>query len=118
MGRYGLISDTMQKTTVVLWNGTVLEASPANNSDLFWGIRGAGHNFGVVVESTFETWPDNGGLHYNVDMVFTDDSIDGVLDTVSDVIRAGLSPDVFLILGYVFDSKRMKVRDLGPRRPA
>ncbi|KAK9777219.1 putative FAD-binding PCMH-type domain-containing protein [Seiridium cardinale] len=108
MGRYGLISDAMLRAKVVLWNGTIVEASEKANSDLFWGLRGAGHNLGVVVESTYKTWPDEGGLHYNADMVFTDDSVHGVVETARNIIEDGLDPSLFLILGYVYDAEAKK----------
>ncbi|KAH7408321.1 hypothetical protein DE146DRAFT_752456 [Phaeosphaeria sp. MPI-PUGE-AT-0046c] len=108
MGRYGLISDALLHAKVALWNGTILEASEAVNSDLFWGLRGAGHNLGVVIESTYRTWPDEGGMHYNADMIFTEDSIDGVVDTYRAVVENGLDPSLFLILGYIYDADAKK----------
>ncbi|KAI1433779.1 hypothetical protein GGR50DRAFT_688050 [Xylaria sp. CBS 124048] len=108
MGKYGLISDAMLKAKVALWNGTIVEASNEMNPDLFWGLRGAGHNLGVVIESTFKTWPDKGGMHYNADMIFTDDSIEGVIETSRSIIEDGLDPGLFLIIGYVFDTSTMK----------
>lgn len=110
MGRYGLISDALLHAKVALWNGTIVEASDKVNSDLFWGLRGAGHNLGVVIESTYNTWPDEGGLHYNADMVFTDDSLDGVVDTYREIIKDGLDSSLFLILSYMYDAEAMKVR--------
>ncbi|KAK3497845.1 uncharacterized protein B0T23DRAFT_452018 [Neurospora hispaniola] len=58
-------------------------------------MRGAGHKLGVIVEPTFKTYPDKGGMHYNADMIFTDDSIDGVLQTTKNVIKTGLDCSVF-----------------------
>jgi FAD/FMN-containing dehydrogenase len=110
MGRYGLISDALLQAKVALWNGTIVEASEKVNPDLFWGLRGAGHNFGVVLESTYKTWPDEGGLHYNADMVFTDDSLDGVVNTYREIVQDGLDPSLFLILGYMYDADAKKVR--------
>lgn len=110
MGRYGLISDALLHAKVALWNGTILEASESINSDLFWGLRGAGHSLGVVIESTYKTWPDEGGLHYNADMIFTDDSIDGVVNTYRAMVEEGLDPSLFLILGYVYGADAEKVR--------
>ncbi|KAL3477598.1 FAD-binding domain-containing protein [Aspergillus californicus] len=108
MGTYSLTSDGLRRAKVALWNGTIVEASEEKNADLFWAIRGAGHNFGVVLESTFETWPDKGGLHYNADMVFTDDSLEGVINVANRVIEEGLDPAVGLIIGYVFNTDFMK----------
>lgn len=108
MGRYGLISDALLQAKVALWNGTIVEASETVNSDLFWGLRGAGHNFGVVIESTYKTWPDEGGLHYNADMVFTDDSLEGVVGTYRRIVEDGLDPSLFLILGYMYDAEAKK----------
>ncbi|KAK3395742.1 hypothetical protein B0T20DRAFT_487168 [Sordaria brevicollis] len=108
MGKHGLMIDSLLRIKVALWNGTIVEASETSHPDLFWGMRGAGHNFGVVIESTFKTYPDEGGMHYNADMVFTDSSIDAVLETTKSIIEAGLHPSVFFILGYLFNATTMK----------
>jgi FAD/FMN-containing dehydrogenase len=35
---------------VVLANGSAVTASASSYSDLFWALKGAGHNFGIVSE--------------------------------------------------------------------
>lgn len=109
MGKYGLMSDALLRAEVALWNGSVVEASESVNPDLFWGLRGAGHNLAVVVEATFKTWPDEGGMHYNADMVFSHDSLEGVVAVAKRIIEDGLGPAVFFILGFVFDVQEMQV---------
>jgi len=52
-GQYGLVIDNLLVARVVIANGTVLECSEEKNSDLFFGIRGGGSNFGVVTEFTY-----------------------------------------------------------------
>lgn len=52
-GKYGLTIDNMLSARVALANGTVVTASLEENQDLFWGIRGGGCNFGIVVEFVF-----------------------------------------------------------------
>lgn len=50
-GRYGLASDQLTSARMVLANGTAVTVSAESNPDLFWAIRGAGHNFGIVTEA-------------------------------------------------------------------
>lgn len=49
-GQYGLITDQLVEARMVLANGKAVTVSPNSYPDLFWGIRGAGHNFGIVTE--------------------------------------------------------------------
>lgn len=55
-GQYGLGADQILSARVVLANGTAVKASNTENSDLFWALRGAGHNFGVVTEVEYKLY--------------------------------------------------------------
>ena len=50
---HGLALDNLVAAEVVTADGSVLEVSDDENSDLFWGIRGGGGNFGVVTRFDF-----------------------------------------------------------------
>ncbi|CAI6013663.1 unnamed protein product [Clonostachys chloroleuca] len=56
-GAHGLVIDNLLSATVVLPSGGIVRASENENQNLFWGLRGAGHNFGVVVEFEFKLHP-------------------------------------------------------------
>ncbi len=68
MGRkVGAACHAVQSATVVLAEGSVVVASATENPDLFWAIRGAGGNFGVVASMTVRLVQLNqifGGLAY------------------------------------------------------
>ncbi|KAF2996169.1 hypothetical protein E8E14_003466 [Neopestalotiopsis sp. 37M] len=99
-GEYGLIIDVISKLRVALWNGTIIDVTADENEDLFWAMRGAGHNFGIVLDYTFETFPlKNDGQNYNGDMTFTLDSLEGVLGAINELIPdqdPGLAMDFFI----------------------
>ncbi|GAA5114373.1 FAD-binding protein [Pseudonocardia adelaidensis] len=52
--RHGLTIDHIRAVDVVLADGRLVRASATENPELFWAVRGAGANFGVVVAFEFE----------------------------------------------------------------
>ncbi|KAG1687600.1 hypothetical protein DVH05_004690 [Phytophthora capsici] len=54
---YGLAADQTTEMRVVLYNGTVVTASPTENPDLFWALRGGGAgSFGIVTLFTIKAY--------------------------------------------------------------
>lgn len=55
--KYGLSIDNLLSAEVVTADGRVLTASEDENADLYWAVRGAGSNFGVVTSMLFRLRP-------------------------------------------------------------
>ena len=57
MGKYGLAADNLVSVDIVTGDGRVLRASQDEHRDLFWAVRGAGANFGVVASLEYRLHP-------------------------------------------------------------
>jgi FAD/FMN-containing dehydrogenase len=55
--QHGLTCDNVVSYTVVTAEGDVVRATVDEHPDLFWGLRGGGGNFGIVVEFEFRLHP-------------------------------------------------------------
>ena len=55
-GMHGLIADSLLSVRMVTASGQVVTASETENSDLFWGVRGAGANFGIITSATYRLY--------------------------------------------------------------
>ncbi len=64
-GKYGLACDNVLSVEMVTADAHVITASPTEHADLFWGVRGAGANLGIVTSFEYRlhsVGPVFGGL--------------------------------------------------------
>ena len=79
-----MIADQFLSMNVVLANGDLKTID--NKSDLWWGMQGAGHNFGVVTSVTSKVYDVT---HYDwaiETIVFSGDKVEEVYDAVNKYI--------------------------------
>lgn len=93
-GRYGLVADNLLSARMVLANGTAITVSDTERSDLFWAIRGAGHNFGIYTEIKVkiydrepaqDEWAADG-------FIFTEDKLESVFTIVNGWLESPKRP--------------------------
>ncbi|KAK9233945.1 hypothetical protein V1525DRAFT_391934 [Lipomyces kononenkoae] len=81
----GLLANTSRLLTIcsvsvklVLADGSIATASEAENSELFWAVRGAGQNFGVAVEFVYRLYEQPNHVWAGV-LAFSPDKIEAVV---------------------------------------
>jgi FAD binding domain/Berberine and berberine like len=57
MSKFGAVCDNVLSLDVVTADGEMLTCSETQNTDLFWGMRGAGANFGVTTSFRYRLHP-------------------------------------------------------------
>jgi hypothetical protein len=55
--KYGLSADSVNRFELVSADGEKINASATENTDLFWGLRGGGGNFGIVTGMEIRLYP-------------------------------------------------------------
>lgn len=85
MGERGFMIDNVESLRVVLASGEIVDVSPTSHPDLWWAMRGAGGNFGIVVSSVMKAYPtlaaQNGAWVGN--LIFSEDKIESVVLAVN-----------------------------------
>jgi FAD/FMN-containing dehydrogenase len=82
----GLTADNLLSADVVTADGRLLTASPTENEELFWGLRGGSGNFGVVTSFLYRLH-EVGPIIYGGMMVCLPDRADEVLRFMRDYMR-------------------------------
>ena len=63
---FGLTIDSLRAVEMVTADGRVVRASNNEEPELFWGLRGAGANFGIATSLEFDLHEFSGNLHRGV----------------------------------------------------
>jgi hypothetical protein len=113
-GIYGVISDSLLSADIVLPSGELVEASNHKNADLFWALKGAGSNFGVVTSLTFQVYDSpNTGMVMNADMIFPV-SLNGTLWKFAKSFLGKQPKELSMGFSVTFDPTSQQACDPGP----
>jgi FAD/FMN-containing dehydrogenase len=90
-GHHGLVADQFVSMNVVLANGTLVKVD--TNSDLWWAMKGAGHNFGIVTSLTTKVY-DIEHTDWAIETItFSGDKVEAVYQAANDyLIKNGTQP--------------------------
>ncbi|MGP3533358.1 LLM class flavin-dependent oxidoreductase [Microbacterium sp. RD1] len=99
LGReHGLTIDHLRAVEIVLADGSLVRADAQTNPDLFWAVRGAGANLGIVTSFEFEV--DEVGNVGWAQLAFDASEIEGFLTGFGRIMaEAPRDLTAFLILG-------------------
>ena len=94
-GELGLMIDALESVRIITASGKIVEASRTKHAELFWGIRGAGANFGIITSATYKV-PNaiNNGEVLNADFLFpaaANQSVYEILESFDDTLPSGLT---------------------------
>ncbi|KAJ3948381.1 uncharacterized protein N0V96_002630 [Colletotrichum fioriniae] len=109
-GQYGLASDQVISAKVVLPDGKLVTASDDENPDLFWALRGAGHNFGIVTEWQYRVHDvKNTKWSYQI-LIYLGDKLEEILNLTNEMMKTQ-PPEVTHWMYFV------NIPEIDPRRP-
>lgn len=79
--------------------GKIITVSSSENSDLWYGLRGAGHNFGIVTSLTVKAYPAiNDNKHWTCLMIFPEPMIEVVTETISKLdLKEEMAMHIFMM---------------------
>ena len=80
---------------MVTASGVTLTANATENSDLFWGIRGGGCNFGVCTEFVLKLHPQRATVFAGM-VIFPPPALDKVFTTVDQWWKNGPGVNEFI----------------------
>ncbi|KAI1342298.1 Glucooligosaccharide oxidase [Xylariaceae sp. FL0016] len=102
---HGLALDWVEGMNIALANGSLVHASATENSDLFWGMLGAGSNFGVVTSFEMNTFAPPANLTwFVVNLPLKKDKAVAALEAIEDFTMNDMPAELNM---RVFGTSRM-----------
>ena len=113
MGFYGLATDQIISLDVVLADGSLTKVSATSNPDLYWGMRGAGHNFGVVTQFHYKIHDRPTAKWYYSIMFFTADKLERFFELLNALGDNGKQPKEVVVYSLFTMNPQISTTDVG-----
>lgn len=116
-GFYGLIIDGLISMNVVLANGSAITVSNTSYPDLWWAMRGAGHNFGIVTSFHAEIHKRTVDEWYISEFVFTQDQLESVFEVLNSQQQNGGQPKELMNYGVFTWASQFSTTEVSVESP-
>lgn len=105
MGYAGLIADSILELDVITADGSKIKVSKSSHPNLYWGMRGAGHNFGIVTKFRHKIFDyPRGQETYYVTYIFSEDKLETLFTRLNKLLNRGQLPrDANTYVLYVYN---------------
>ena len=92
-GYAGLMGDNILEMEVVTADGSETNVSESSNPDLYWAMRGAGQNFGIVTKFRYKIFDyPNGQDIFHATYHFTEDQLEILFEHLNKLLNSGTLP--------------------------
>jgi len=91
-GAYGMVSDNFLQLNVVLADGSAIRVNSTSHDDLFWGLKGAGHNFGIVTSAEMKIYPRGPEFWYFHNYIWRGDKLVDIFNAINKLTVDGSVP--------------------------
>ncbi|RDW79275.1 putative FAD-dependent oxygenase [Aspergillus mulundensis] len=111
-GKYGMGADQIVSLRLATAEGEIITVSEdEGDEDLWWAMRGAGHNFGIVTSVTSKIYdvPEGGKWAYE-QLMFTGDQSEELFEIFNEL--ADIQPPEFFVWTYL-----VRIPDMDPENP-
>ncbi|KAL4787938.1 hypothetical protein BJX76DRAFT_345229 [Aspergillus varians] len=111
-GKYGMAADQFLSLNVATADGKIITVSKdGEDEDLWWAMRGAGHNFGIVTSVTSKIYDvPNDGLWAYEQLSYNGDQVEELFERFNEL--ADIQPPGFFVWTYL-----LHIPDVDPKNP-
>ncbi|KAL5935606.1 hypothetical protein ACKVV7_000361 [Pyricularia oryzae] len=108
IGELGMAVDNILSLRVITAAGEAINVSPSSNPDLWWAMRGAGPNFGIVTHATYKAVPTTNRNAWLITLTFNGSRVAEIAQAVENlpllpkqVVFFILSNSAIMVTGFL-----------------
>lgn len=93
------MTDNIVSVQLATASGEMITVSNTSNVDLFWALRGAGHNFGIITEAVYRIYDQiNDGVQFDAEIIYAPDQIEALFTAIEEFTQ---TPETSIFVIFV-----------------